>query len=77
MFVEDDTEECQLHQFKVVSRNDAGDSQPKVITDTLPISESAPLAVSYFSCHKLLLRPRQTMQGVTISHLVCTTYAWI
>ena len=40
---EDDSEECQLHEFKVVSWNDAGDSEPAVITQTLPISESAPL----------------------------------
>ena len=40
---EDDTAECQLHQFKVVSSNDAGDSEPEVITETLPISESVPL----------------------------------
>ena len=38
----DDSEECQLHEFKVVSWNDAGDSEPEVITETLPISESGP-----------------------------------
>ena len=41
LMFEDHSEEYQLHEFKVVSRNDAGDSEPKVITETLPISESA------------------------------------
>ena len=47
---EDNSEECQLHEFKVVSWNGAGDSEPAVITETLPISsESAPLAVYVYN----------------------------
>ena len=43
---ENSSKECQLHEFHVSSVNDAGTSQPAVISETIPISEGlCPLTV--------------------------------
>ena len=34
-----DSEICQLHEFSIISLNDAGSSAPASITETIPISE--------------------------------------
>ena len=52
-----DSEQCQLYEFSVTSFNDIGESEAAVITETLPISESAPII-------NVITLPFTCMQGV-------------